>query len=360
MKLRYPLIALLAVTVGALALVLTHRVDTYAFHYDNVMGTSLDITVRATSEAAAHAAEAAVLRQIDHDAHILSSYDSQSEFSRWFRTRGEAVPVSPELATVLQDFDTWRVRTGGALDPSAETITRVWNAAASRQVLPSEQALAEAVATVHQTHWRVDARAGTAIHLDAAPIALNSFTKSYIVDRAANAARAVPSVDAVIVNSGGDLVTRGDWTATVGVTDPRHNADNAAPLTRLAIRDGAVATSGGYRRGFDIAGRHYSHIVDPRTGRPTGQVLSATVVAGHGVDAGALATSFCVMSPEESERLAATVPGVEFLLVLSDGSRIRVRRLAPALRSPPYGGSRCRAPSRTCTRPSRGGTGACS
>ena len=80
------------------------------------------------------------------------------------------------------------------------------------------------------------------------------------------------SARAVVVNIGGDIVARGAWTETVGVTDPLDNADNAAPLTRLAVRDRAVATSGSYRRGFDIGGRHYSHIVDPRTGRPTSQV----------------------------------------------------------------------------------------
>jgi thiamine biosynthesis lipoprotein len=52
-------------------------------------------------------------------------------------------------------------------------------------------------------------------------------------------------------------------------------------------------------------------------------VLSATVVANHAADAGALATAFCVLSPEHSERLAASVPGAEFLIVLANGNRIQ-------------------------------------
>jgi hypothetical protein len=88
------------------------------------------------------------------------------------------------------------------------------------------------------------------------------------------------------------------------------------------VKNRAVATSGNYRRGFDINGRHYSHIVDPRTGRPTARVIAATVVANHAADAGALATAFCVLAPEDSERLAAAVPGAEFLIVLADGTRV--------------------------------------
>jgi hypothetical protein len=103
--------------------------------------------------------------------------------------------------------------------------------------------------------------------------------------------------------------------------DPEIGADNAPPLATLSIRDRAVATSGGYRRGYDIDGHHYSHIIDPRTGVPAGDVLSATVVAPNAVDAGALATAFCVLRREESIRLAASVPGVEFLIVAKDGSR---------------------------------------
>jgi thiamine biosynthesis lipoprotein ApbE len=287
------------------------------------MGTSLDIVVRATSEMCARRAEQAVVDRIDHDARILSSYDPSSEFSAWFRTSGQAVHVSPELFTVLDLFDTWRERTGGALDASAENVARVWSAAEAHQELPGDRDLAAAVAGVRQRHWRLDPASNTATHLDAVPLALNSFTKSFIVDRAARAAVALAGVDAVVVNAGGDLVARGNWTTTIGITDPRHNADNDAPLTRLTVHDRAVATSGGYRRGFDIGGRHYSHIVDPRTGRPAADVLSATVVAPDGVNAGALATAFCVLTPENSERLAASVPGAEFLIVLADGTQIQ-------------------------------------
>jgi thiamine biosynthesis lipoprotein ApbE len=320
MKLKLAALVALAVTAGA-ALALHFRPQPFRFHYENVLGTSMDVTVLASSPETAGAATAAVLDRIDRDAKILSGYDPQSEFSRWFRTSGQAVPVSAELYDVLGMFDAWRDRSGGALDASAEAVSRVWKQAASRQRLPADEDVAAAVRMVRQPHWRLDPVARTATHLDTTPIILNSFTKSYIVDRAARAALAT-GARAIVVNIGGDLVTRGDWTETVGITDPLDNADNAPPLTRLAVRDRAVATSGSYRRGFDIGGRHYSHIVDPRTGRPAAEVVSATVVAGRAADAGALATAFCVLAPKDSERLAMSVPGAEFLIVLADGSRI--------------------------------------
>jgi thiamine biosynthesis lipoprotein ApbE len=301
---------------------LHQRSQRYGFHYDNVLGTSMEVTVIASSQADAHRASAAVLDRIDRDARILSGYDPASEFSRWFATRGEAAPVSPELYDVLGMFDTWRNRSGGALDASAETVSRVWKQAAAAGREPSSDEIDAAVAQVRRPHWRLDADTRTATHLDDAPVILNSFTKSYIVDRAATAAMSSAPIRAVVVNVGGDIVTRGNWVETIGVRDPLDDADNAAPMARVMVRDRAVATSGSYRRGFDIGARHYSHIVDPRTGRPTSHVISATVVADRAADAGALATAFCVLSPAESERLGASVPGAQFLIVLADGSRI--------------------------------------
>jgi thiamine biosynthesis lipoprotein ApbE len=323
MRLTYLCVATAALAAAVTtAAALHHRAEPYKFHYENVLGTSMDVTVLASSEGAATAATTAVLDRIDRDAKILSGYDATSEFSRWFKTSGTAVPVSPELYEVLALFDTWRGRTGGALDASAEAVSQIWKRAAAERRLPTDDEVATAVRLVRQPHWRLDPSARTATHLDTTPIILNSFTKSYIIDRAAKAALGTAGARGIVVNIGGDLVTRGAWTETVGITDPLDNADNAAPLTRLAVRDRAVATSGNYRRGFDIAGRHYSHIVDPRTGRPAAQVISATVVADRAADAGALATAFCVLTPEDSERLAATVPGAEFLIVLADGTRV--------------------------------------
>jgi FAD:protein FMN transferase len=343
MSTRWSFVIGLGAVVFVAASTSSGRVTSHTFHHDNVLGTSLDLTILATSDAAARTAEAAVLEQIDRDEKILSAYDATSEFSRWFQTQDRPETVSPELFEILAQFDTWRDRTGGALDASAEHISRLWRAAASTGQVPSDAALAAAVATSRATHWRLDPVARTATHLTATPLVLHSFTKSYIVDRAARAAMGSGSVRAAVVNIGGDIVVRGDWTETVGVTDPRHTADNSAPMATLAIRDRAVATSGGYRRGVEIGGRHYSHIVDPRTGRPTGHVLSATVVSDDAVNAGALATALCVLPPEEGQALAARVAGTEYLLVLADGRRIESpgwRRIAapasrPALVSGP-------------------------
>src|SRR4051812_11328158 len=98
-------IAVAAVCVsGSVSL---HRDRLHTFQRENVLGTSFELKVVAPTAEAAARAETAALDEIGRDAAILSSWDAQSEFSRWFRTRNQPVPVSPELLEVLGLFDSW-------------------------------------------------------------------------------------------------------------------------------------------------------------------------------------------------------------------------------------------------------------
>lgn len=306
----------------------------YVFHYENVLGTSLELKIVASSAAQSERAEEAALAEIDRESHILSSWDPDSEFSRWFRTLGQPVRISPELFEVLSLFDQWRERTHGALDASAETITRVWKRAAAEKRLPSQAELDSAVASVRRVHWQLDSDNRTATHTTNAPLALNSFVKSYIAGRAAETALGAAGAQGLVVNIGGDLVVRGDWSEPVDVSDPKSDAENGAPIARLVVRDSAVATSGDYRRGVEIGGRHYSHIVDPRTGMPADQVISSTVIARTPADAGALATALSVLTPEQSSQIVDSMPGVEYLLVMKSGEKILSRGWS-SLEAPP-------------------------
>lgn len=293
----------------------------YVSHFENVLGTSMELKIKAVSEKDAAAAETAAKKEISRLGNILSAYDKGSEFSHWLETSGQAVKVSPELYEVLSLFDQWRIRSGGALDASAEVITRLWKRAAAQQRMPSEEELATAVAEVRQAHWTLDPVAHTATHLSKAPLMLNSFAKSYIIRRAADAAMSAAGVRAIVVNIGGDLVVAGDLRETVRISDPKADAENDPPMDQLLLANRAVATSGNYRRGELIGGHWYSHIVDPRTGQPADAVISATVVAANATDAGALATAFNVLSPAESVKLAAGMPGVDYLIIGRSGER---------------------------------------
>jgi thiamine biosynthesis lipoprotein len=81
----------------------------------------------------------------------------------------------------------------------------------------------------------------------------------------------------------------------------------------LAIADRALATSGGYRRNVTVRGQRRSHLIDPRTGEPVSHTAGVTVLAPEAMTADALSTTFSVLPPDESLRLAEATPGVACL-----------------------------------------------
>ena len=297
----------------------------YVSGYENVLGTSLELKIAAMSAQQAARAEDAALAEIDRLNHILSSYDSTSEFCRWMKADKKPVTVSPELYEVLSLFEQWRLKSKGALDAAAETVSKVWAEAAKKNRLPPPGDIAGAVEAVRQPHYMLNKQNHTVTRLSDASLILNSFAKSYIMNKASHAAMGCAGVTALVMNIGGDILVRGGHTEQIRVSDPKADAENSLPVAAVSVRNKTIATSGNYRRGVLIGGKWYSHIVDPRTGWPAGEVISATVVADSAADAGALATALNVLGPDEGSRLAASVPGAEYLLIMADGRQVQSR-----------------------------------
>jgi thiamine biosynthesis lipoprotein ApbE len=302
--------------------------DEFYFHHDHVIGTSLDLTVAAPDEASAVACEQAVLAEIERLRRIFSLYDPDSELSRLNRATGPFA-ASPELLEVLKAYEVFQQRSYGAFNGQLGGLVELWKAAEKTGTEPDAAALRRVVQEINQPGWQIDEAAGTVTRLTRQPLNLNSIAKGYLIQKAAAAARArAPRVQGFLLNLGGDLAVSGrdaDGRAhwRVGIQDPHHPEDNAVPLAILKVQDLAVATSGGYERYYTIGGKRYSHLFDPRTGRPAGGIASSTVVARDNLTANALATTLCVLTPEEGLRLVAATPGAECLLVAADGRQYR-------------------------------------
>lgn len=296
--------------------------ERFSFFHEHVLGTSLEIEIEATDFPAAQAAEARVLDEIQRLAKIFSSYDASSEFSRWQETHGRPESISPELFEVLAASASWQERSRGAFNPAVEQLSRLWKAHETQPSPPTAEELAPVVADLQQSHWRLDSSTAKATRLARGALSLNAIAKGEILDRATAIASQSPGVLGALVCLGGDLRVAGDLVQPVHVVDPHNDAVNATAVTTVHLHDRALATSGDYRRRFQIAGKWYSHIFDPRTGQPVNHIASATVIANTARDADALATIFSILSPTETADLAANCPDIEYLLITREGQRL--------------------------------------
>lgn len=298
--------------------------EIYVFHHDNVVGTSLEIQVRADSETSARSAESRVLERIDQLAKILSSYEPSSELSRWMASPDVPTHISTELAAVLAECDRWRVATQGAFHPSAEVACRLWRQCAQEGRVPTSAEIDSARQAASAIPWELDATNRIATLKVHSPLTLDALSKGYVIDVALEAGlQASPEVSGVLVNIGGDLRVAGDMQSTVGIADPRNDSETTPPIASVRLKARAIATSGNYQRGVTIDSHIYSHIVDPRTAQPVEHVISASVVSARAVDADALATICSVLPVDQSIALVESLPDTECLLICRNGDVVR-------------------------------------
>jgi len=320
MKIRFTLMPVAAMLLlSAFVYRASNKHTYYSSSFENVLGTSFDMHVNAENENVADRAEATALAEIDRLSAILSSYDMNSEFSRWQRTQHIPVAVSRELQEVFTLFEKWQSATHGAIDPSVGTVINLWKDAEKTQILPSAEKIETALNQMNRKHWETDNSSGTITHLSDAPLLFNTFTKSYILDKVASKVTELQGISGVSVNIGGDITVKGNMDESIRIADPALKSDNSFSIYSLQVSNKTIATSGNYKRGYSIGGNWYSHIIDARNGKPAGHVLSATVIAEKGTDAGALATAFNILSPQETANLAAEKQ-VAYQLILEDGT----------------------------------------
>jgi thiamine biosynthesis lipoprotein len=112
----------------------------------------------------------------------------------------------------------------------------------------------------------------------------------------------------------------------VGIRHPR--ADDAV-VTRLAVVDEAISTSGDYERFFEEDGKRYHHIMNPATGRPSEGILSVTIVGPDATTTDGLSTTLFVLGVERGLEVIATFDGYEAVFVDSNGVMSYSSGLAP-------------------------------
>ena len=127
-------------------------------------------------------------------------------------------------------------------------------------------------------------------------------------------------IESALINLGGNVYVLGrkpdntKWK--VGIQNP---VDKDKMICTLAIENKAVITSGNYERCFEMDGKKYWHIIDPKTGYPADNgIISATVIGDSGLDCDALSTALFVMGTEKAIEFCKSHKEIDVILVTKD------------------------------------------
>jgi thiamine biosynthesis lipoprotein len=274
----------------------------------------------------------------------LSTWRPDSALSRFNAVdSGEWVDVDPELAMVMAYALDLAAASDGAYDITVAPLVNLWGFGPdpATQRVPAAEDIARARARVGWRKVEVDVTRSRARKQPGVRVDLSSLGKGRGVDNVADYLDA-QGVANYLVDLSGKLRARGRntaggaWLVAVErpVADVTSDTTTGAPEV-VSLRDSSVATAGDYRRFFESNGRHYSHIIDPRTGEPVShRTVSATALGLTCMEADAWATVLMVMPPDEALRLA-DARQLKALLIARDPPAFRLHPSAAWRAAPP-------------------------
>jgi thiamine biosynthesis lipoprotein len=158
-------------------------------------------------------------------------------------------------------------------------------------------------------------------------IGLGGIAKGYAVERAAAVIHRHGFRDFAI-KAGGDMRVMGLWNDKpwkIGIRDPR---DREGTIAILPVSNVAISTAGDYERFFDLGGKRYAHILDPKTGYPVQHTWSVTIVARDCTLSDGLDDGIFVLGAEKGMALVESLPNVEAVIIDAQGQLHMSRGLA--------------------------------
>ena len=281
---------------------------------------------------------------------MCNRFDPKSELARLNENAyGEKFKCSPELWELLMKAREMYDLSGGAFDISVGPLTAIWKDR-FRKTLPTDEEIAAAKAKVglNKVIFYKDEMSVRftveGMSLDLGGIAKGAaldLTKKRLEGKTAIGANLsedatfmewleahfrgkATDLDCGFINAGGNVITLPEpppkeekYTVVIqNPVDPK-----GEPCARAEMLDESVSTSGNYERYVVINGKHYTHIVDPVSGRPVENMLSVTVITKHAVDADALSTAIFIKGKDFAVQMKEKFPDLRVLMFYIDPAR---------------------------------------
>ena len=295
-----------------------------------VFGTRVEVLVADASPEQGRQAIATVLREFDRLHQAYHAWEpSELTALNAAIAAGQPHRVSPELAGLIREAQALAARGDHLFDPGIGQLVALWGFHASefKAQRPDPKALAAWLAA-HPSIADLSVSPEHLVGSRKPQVALDfgGYLKGWALDRAAALLRE-QGIQNALINIGGNVLALGNkggrpWR--VGIQHPRQ----PGPLASLVLHDGeAIGTSGDYQRFFELDGRRYPHLIDPRNGEPVSHTQAVTVLLPKGPQAGLLsdvASKPIFIAGPQTWRQAAQNLGIEHVLRVDTGGTVQV------------------------------------
>lgn len=329
MRIRLNLLPALFSALLCLNLVACQRPPQIQHQESYVFGTRVEVLVADSDADKGRAAIATVLQEFDrmHRSYHAWQPSELSTVNAAFAA-GKTATVTPEMAAFISEAQQLSAQGDHLFDPGIGRLIALWGFQSDEfkaQLPPVAAVAAWLKAKPSIADVRVE---GTQVSSSNRQVALDfgGYLKGVALDRAAEILKR-EGIHNALINIGGNVMALGNkhgrkWK--VGIQHPRQ----PGPLAALELNDGeAVGTSGDYQRFFELDGKRYPHLLDPRTGAPASHTRAVTILIPAGAKAGTLSDALSkpiFIAGDAGWREAARKLGVANVLRVDAAGRIQM------------------------------------
>ncbi|GAD90845.1 thiamine biosynthesis lipoprotein ApbE [Vibrio halioticoli NBRC 102217] len=273
------------------------------------MGTTYHIKYIADSKVAdSEAMQSKIDELLEKVNDQMSTYRPKSELSQFNQyKKAQPFPLSKDMETVVRESIRLNKLTEGALDVTVGPLVNLWGFGpeARPDNVPTDEELAARRKMIGIEHLSLTDQ-GLAKDLPDLYVDLSTIAKGWGVDVVANYLESL-GIQRYLVEVGGELRSKGQNNQGIPWRIAIEKPTVDVREVELIIQPGnmAMATSGDYRNYFERDGIRYSHIINPKTGKPIAhKVVSVTAIHPSCMTADGLATGLMVLGEKEGIRVA--------------------------------------------------------
>jgi thiamine biosynthesis lipoprotein len=283
------------------------------------MGSFVSMTLIHPSGDQAEEAMEEAFSEIDRLSRLLSRYDHTSAVYD-LNAQGRLKDLPPELTQVIASSLYYHQLTGGCFDVTVKPVVDLFQQklGGEKKVWPTEAEIKNLLTLVDARNVELKEKS-LSFRTPGMGITLDGIAVGFIVDRVSELLMS-RGIKNHLINASGDIRTRGSkedgkpWT--VAIQDPWKR--KAYPDV-VQMGDGAISTSGNYEIYYDRE-KMFHHIVNPKTGFSPDLTTSVSIRANTTMEADALATAVCVMTPSQGTEFVNGLSACESLVIGKDGA----------------------------------------
>lgn len=242
-----------------------------------------DKSIKATSPSDRLALKSAIDAELARIDQLMSNYRDDSVIEQFNQQKIANKPfvLEAEILEVLRIADEVYQKSNHCYDPTINPLFRLWGFKDGQLNIPNSE---QVQAVLKNLGFDQMTRTATQItkHNTEVTIDLSAIGQGYAIAKIAQQLEERGVVN-YLVEIGGEMLVAGtkpkaeQWR--VGVERPIPDSQKIHEvITLTGKRPTAVMTSGTYRHYYDDKGRQYSHILDPRSGRPVSHNSVAVTV----------------------------------------------------------------------------------